>query len=93
MVTICNLLSCLFLRVGIVQATEFNPNARPAYGLTGYGIPMYDPPCATACSLSILAPLNCTDAQMEPMTKQSMKQKRMDVYDDPSSGSIEGDHG
>lgn len=36
-------------------------SGRPGYGLIGYGISMYKPPCAYACKDSISNPLNCDD--------------------------------
>lgn len=36
-------------------------SGRPGYGLIGYGISMYKPPCAYACKDSISNPLNCND--------------------------------
>lgn len=36
-------------------------SGRPGYGLIGYGISMYKPPCAYACKDSISNPLNCDE--------------------------------
>ncbi|KAI0387359.1 ferric-chelate reductase [Hypomontagnella monticulosa] len=41
-----------------------NVNGRPGYGFIGYGINMYEPPCAYACHDTISAPLNCTGDDM-----------------------------
>jgi len=56
---------------------------RPGHGFIGYGITMYDPPCAYACNGAISAPLNCTDAEMgdTDMTDMPMK-KRMNMGGD-----------
>ncbi|KAK5990335.1 Ferric/cupric reductase transmembrane component B-like protein [Cladobotryum mycophilum] len=44
-----------------------------AGGFVGYGIPMYQPPCAWGCQNSVTAPLNCTGTDMGT----SMVMKRM----------------
>jgi hypothetical protein len=41
-----------------IPVASHNPG-RPGYGLIGYGISMYKPPCAYACRASITNPLHC----------------------------------
>lgn len=44
---------------------------RPGYGLIGYGIPMYKPPCAYSCRSSISNPLDCGDHEHHmPMVRR-----------------------
>ncbi|KAJ6783149.1 hypothetical protein PWT90_01447 [Aphanocladium album] len=52
-ISILNLLALL----GIAAADALSPGAR---GFIGYGITLYEPYCAFACSLSLFVPLNCT---------------------------------
>ncbi|KAK2608596.1 hypothetical protein QQS21_002822 [Conoideocrella luteorostrata] len=39
-------------------------NARESKGFMGYGLTLYEPPCAFTCLFTIAAPLNCTDADL-----------------------------
>lgn len=49
-------------------ATNAVSTGRQGYGLVGYGISMYKPPCAYACKASIANPLDCdSDAQTHDM--------------------------
>jgi hypothetical protein len=50
---------------------------RDGHGLIGYGIKMYQPPCAFACQSSISNPLDCPMDQHDMEGMEGMKVKRM----------------
>jgi hypothetical protein len=50
---------------------------RDGHGLIGYGIQMYQPPCAFACQSSISNPLDCPMDQHGMEGMEGMKVKRM----------------
>lgn len=56
-------------------------NGRDGHGLIGYGIKMYQPPCAFACQSSIANPLDCPDAHHDMEGMEGMKVKRMSGMD------------
>ncbi|CAI4213086.1 unnamed protein product [Parascedosporium putredinis] len=47
------------LATAAVPASAHTVDGRYGYGLIGYGISMYDPPCAYACRSAIAYPLEC----------------------------------
>ncbi|PKS05943.1 hypothetical protein jhhlp_007776 [Lomentospora prolificans] len=47
------------LLAAAIPANAHTVDGRYGYGLIGYGISMYDPPCAYACRASIVNPLEC----------------------------------
>lgn len=53
-------------------------SGRDGHGLVGYGIKMYQPPCAFACQSAISNPLDCPmDHQDDMEGMEGMKVKRM----------------
>ncbi|KAF7544888.1 hypothetical protein G7Z17_g9603 [Cylindrodendrum hubeiense] len=61
------------LSISTPAVNAHNTDGRPGHGLIGYGITMYDPPCAYACQSSVPTTLECDDADdMEGMDMDSM---------------------
>ncbi|KAH6889204.1 ferric reductase transmembrane component 4 [Thelonectria olida] len=54
--------SLLLAALAATLSLAHNTNGRPGHGLIGYGITMYDPPCAYACKSSVPTVLDCPDA-------------------------------
>jgi len=52
-------------------------SGRDGHGLIGYGIKMYQPPCAFACQSAISNPLDCPMDHHEMEDMEGMKIKRM----------------
>jgi hypothetical protein len=52
-------------------------SSRDGHGLIGYGIKMYQPPCAFACQSSISNPLDCPMDSHDMEGMEAMKVKRM----------------
>jgi hypothetical protein len=52
-------------------------SSRDGHGLIGYGIKMYQPPCAFACQSSISNPLECPMDNHDMKGMEGMKVKRM----------------
>lgn len=64
--------ACAWLASPAIAST-----GRDGHGLIGYGIEMYQPPCAFACQSSISNPLECPMDQHDMEDMEGMKVKRM----------------
>lgn len=66
-------LATALLSISTPTVNAHNTDGRPGHGLIGYGITMYDPPCAYACQSSVPTTLVCDDTDdMEGMDMDSM---------------------
>jgi len=69
--------SAIILAGAGLVLTTLASTGRNGYGLIGYGIEMYQPPCAFACQSAIGNPLDCPMDHHDMESMEGMKLKRM----------------